>query len=128
MPAKVFVCLLTSETSSLPAAELVQRLQVSPASISKAVAYLEQLRLIRRERETRKRRERYVIDADVWYLACSQVVEFCATWENAARRGAEVLGGTPAGARLDEMSQYFENVGRDLARSAERWQHIFRTR
>ena len=28
-------------------------------------------------------------------------------------------------ARLDRMSRYFEHVGTDLARSAERWRSIF---
>jgi predicted transcriptional regulator len=126
MTARVLVCLFTSDTSSLTAAELVQRLQVSPASISKAVAYLEQLELVRRERDARQRRERYVVDDDVWYRACSREVQICEMWANAARQGAEVLGAaTPAGARLSEMNQFFGFVGRDMAQAAEHWRHVF---
>ncbi|MFD0467350.1 MarR family transcriptional regulator [Nonomuraea thailandensis] len=50
-PARVLACLYITDSGSLTAAELVQRLQVSPASISKAVGQLEQQRLIRRERD-----------------------------------------------------------------------------
>jgi DNA-binding transcriptional ArsR family regulator len=128
MPARVLACVLTSDDSSLSAADLVQRLRVSPASVSKAVAYLEQLLLIRRERDASRRRERYVIDDDVWYLACRREVEVCATWAGAARHGAEILGDTPAGTRLDEMSRYFEHVGQDLARAAEHWRRVFTPR
>jgi DNA-binding MarR family transcriptional regulator len=50
------------------ASELAARLQVSPASISKAVAFLDSQGLVRRERDER-RRERYVVDDDIWYQA-----------------------------------------------------------
>ncbi|MEU7856604.1 helix-turn-helix domain-containing protein [Nonomuraea sp. NPDC049141] len=70
MMAKVLVYLFTSDTEGLTAAELIQRLRVSPASISKAVGYLERLGLIRREREGR-RRERYIVLDDIWYRTWS---------------------------------------------------------
>src|SRR5690242_1226651 len=37
MMSRVLACLYTSDTGSLTASELVQRLQVSPASVSKAI-------------------------------------------------------------------------------------------
>jgi hypothetical protein len=124
MPARVLVCLLTAGDGALSAAGLVHRLRVSPASVSKAVAVLEQIGLVRRERGARDRRERYVVDDDVWYRACSQVVQACGVWEASSRQGAELLGGTTAGARLAEMSRYFEHVGRDLAQAAEHWRRV----
>jgi DNA-binding CsgD family transcriptional regulator len=66
MTARVLTCLFTTDAGSLTASELVQRLQVSPASVSKAIAFLESQGLVRRERDER-RRERYVVDDDVWY-------------------------------------------------------------
>lgn len=125
MPARVLVCVLTSPDGSLSAAELVHRLRVSPAAVSKAVSYLVAIGLIRRERDGR-RRERYFMDDDVWYRALSQQVRVCETWADAARRGAGVLGRTPAGARLTEMGEYFDNVGRDLAAAADHWRLVFR--
>lgn len=123
MPARVLGSLLVSEQGSLIAAELTHRLQVSPASVSKAINYLESLELIKRERA--QRHERYFVGDDIWYRAYLRQVQVCATWASAARQGANVLGGTPTGARLNQMSQYFEHVGRDLANSAERWRQVF---
>ena len=37
MTARVFVCLLTADTSGLTAADLVRRLQVSPASVTRTL-------------------------------------------------------------------------------------------
>ncbi|MFC5826349.1 MarR family transcriptional regulator [Nonomuraea insulae] len=65
MTARVLTCLYTNDSGSLTAAELVQRLQVSPASISKAIGELERHELIRRESDPRRRRDRSVIDPDV---------------------------------------------------------------
>jgi hypothetical protein len=126
MPARVLTCLLTGETGSLTAADLVHRLQVSPASISKAVGYLEQIHVVRRERD--HRRERYVIDDDVWYRACEGQVRICELWADFAARGAQVLGiDTPAGVRLDYMSRFFGFVGRDMAAAAQHRRHVFAT-
>lgn len=126
MRARVLVCLITSDTSSRTAAELAERLRVSPASISKAIGYLEQIGLVRRERDAGGRRERYVIDDDVWYRAYSREVQLCELWASSARQGVEVLGAaTPAGVRLNEMNQFFALIGRDMAQAAEHWRRVF---
>ena len=41
MTARVLTCLFTADAGSLTASELAQHLQVSPASVSKAIAFLE---------------------------------------------------------------------------------------
>jgi DNA-binding transcriptional ArsR family regulator len=116
MAARVLVCLFTTDAGALTAADLVQQLQVSPASISKAVGYLEELELVRRERDPRRRRERYVVDDDVWLRAWTASARKNATWADAAQQGAEVLGATtPAGARLAGMGQFFARLSNDMA-------------
>lgn len=127
MPARVLTCLFLSDSGSFTAAELVERLRVSPASISKAVGYLESLGLVRRERDNR-RRERYLIDDDVWYRAWSSSNRSLAMWADAARQGADVLGpATPAGARLRTTSQFFDFVGQDMVKAAEHWRQTLST-
>lgn len=107
MPARVFVCLLASGPGSLTSAELVRGLQVSPASVSKAIGYLEEIELVRRTQES-GRRERYVIDDDVWLRAFKADTGAHAEVAAAARRGIELFGaGTPAGARLERMAGFF---------------------
>src|SRR3954454_12208139 len=68
MTARVLACIYTTDAGSLTASELAQRLEVSPASISKAITFLESQDLVRRERDER-RRERYAVDDELWYQA-----------------------------------------------------------
>ncbi|MFI9269986.1 helix-turn-helix domain-containing protein [Kitasatospora sp. NPDC052896] len=126
MMARVLACLYTTDTGGLTAAELVQRLRVSPASISLAIGFLEERELVRRERGSRGRRERYVIDDDVWYRALLASARTNAGLADAARHGAEVLGAvTPAGARLEDMGQFLAHVCHDLVERAEYWRQVF---
>ena len=66
MPARVFVTLLATDSGALTAAELAERLQVSPAAILGAVRYLIQVDLITRERDPGSRRDRYQVFDDAW--------------------------------------------------------------
>ncbi|MDL4773083.1 GbsR/MarR family transcriptional regulator [Actinomadura xylanilytica] len=116
MPARVLTCLFAADTGSLTAGELVRHLRVSPASVSKAIGYLEGLGLVRRERDLRVRRERYHVDDDVWIRAWTASAQKNTLWSDAARRGVEILGaGTPAGARLAVMGRFFAQLGDDMA-------------
>ncbi|MFI1400089.1 MarR family transcriptional regulator [Streptomyces sp. NPDC020681] len=116
MAARVLTCLFTTDSGSLTAAELAQLLRVSPASVSKAVGYLEDLDLIRRARDPRTRRERYAVDDDVWLRAWSTSAQKNTLWSDAARQGAEIFDSTtPAGARLEHMGLFFARLGDDMA-------------
>jgi DNA-binding transcriptional ArsR family regulator len=117
MASRVFVTLFTSDAGSLTAAELVGLLRVSPASISKAVGYLEQLELVTRERDARGRRERYAVGGgDVWLRAWAASARKSASWAEAAREGVTVLGAdTPAGERLGDMGRFFSQLAADMS-------------
>ncbi len=119
MASSVLTCLYTSDAGSLTAAELVQRLQVSPASVSKAIALLEVHGLVQRER-TEGRRERYVADNEVWYQSMIAAVRSNAQLAETARQGVTVLGpGSPAAVRLENMAHFLDVVGESIARAAE---------
>lgn len=116
MAARVLTCLVTTDDGALTATELVQRLRVSPASVSKAVGYLEGLDLIRRERDPRQRRERYLIDDDVWLRTWLTSARRNAMWADTAKQGAEIFDATtPAGARLNHMSEFFARLSEDMS-------------
>ncbi|MFC8828050.1 helix-turn-helix domain-containing protein [Streptomyces sp. NPDC057137] len=116
MASRVLVRLFLTDSGGLTAADLVGQLRVSPASVSKAVSYLEGLEVVRRERDPRGRRERYVVDDDVWLRAWARDTRSTANWADTARRGVGVVGaGTPAGVRLDRMSQFFATLSEDMA-------------
>ncbi|WP_406073938.1 DUF480 domain-containing protein [Streptomyces virginiae] len=122
MTARVLACLYITDGGSLTATELAQRLQVSPASVSKAVGELEQQELIRRERDTGRRRDRYVIDADAWFRGWMASARQNAMLADFTLRGAQVLGATtPAGTRMQDIGHFFEHVGRAMIEAAEQW-------
>ncbi|MCZ4119829.1 MarR family transcriptional regulator [Streptomyces sp. H39-S7] len=125
--ARVLVCLYTTDEGCLTAAELVQRLQVSPASISKAITFLDSQGLIRRERDER-RRERYVVDDDVWYQAMISSVRSNAQIIDTARQGVGVLGrDTPAAARLENIARFLDFVSESITRAAEQAREVLHT-
>ncbi|MFJ8107212.1 helix-turn-helix domain-containing protein [Streptomyces sp. NPDC096132] len=124
MMARVMACLTLTDTGSLTASELVQRLQVSPASISKAIAFLESQGLARRERDER-RRERYVVDDDIWYQSMMASAKATAQIVEIAQQGVGVLGpGTPAGTRLENVARFLDFVSESTARAAEQARDI----
>ncbi|SEH01321.1 MarR family protein [Nonomuraea solani] len=124
MSARVLACLCLTHSGGLTAADLVQRLRVSPASISKAVGELEVMNLIGRERNHR-RRDRYIVDQEIWYRSLLASAQFNTNIAKVARESAEALGrSTPAGARMNAMSEFFEQVGRETIAVAERYRHI----
>ncbi|MFF7940810.1 helix-turn-helix domain-containing protein [Nocardia gamkensis] len=124
--ANVMTALYAVDTAGLTAAELAQRLHVSPATISSAVRLLETQGLIRRERDGARRRERYVIDDDAWVRATLASAQQIRDLAEAARQGIAVFGATTAaGSRLHTMSEFLEFVGHDMVASAERWREIF---
>ncbi|MCF1598037.1 GbsR/MarR family transcriptional regulator [Streptomyces muensis] len=127
MMARVLTCLYTSDAGSLTAAELVQRLQVSPASISKAIAFLEGQGLVRRERDER-RRERYVADNDVWYQSMIASARSTTQLAETAREGVHVLGrDTPAAIRLENIARFLDFVSESIARAADQARDILHT-
>ncbi|MEU6039614.1 helix-turn-helix domain-containing protein [Actinomadura sp. NPDC047616] len=128
MTARVLACLYTTDSGSLTAAELVRHLQVSPASVSKAITFLEEQDLVRRERDER-RRERYVVDDDVWYQSMIASARSLAQVAETARQGVGILGpGTPAAARLEGAARFLDFVGESTVRAAEQAREVLHTR
>nr|WP_329815886.1 MarR family transcriptional regulator [Streptomyces sp. JV185] len=124
MTARVLAGLYTTDAGSLTASELAGRLQVSPASVSKAVTFLESQGLIRRERDER-RRERYVVDNDVMYQSTIAGARATAHLGEIARQGVDVLGsGTPAAARLENIARFVDFVSESIARAADQAREI----
>ena len=120
MICRVFTCLTTADSGSMTSAELVRRLRVSPASISKAIGFLEGQHLVRRERDGR--RERYVVDDDMWYRASVATAATNKLFAEAALAGAAALGpDTPAGARLADSGRFLKYLSEDLLRHVEYW-------
>jgi DNA-binding transcriptional ArsR family regulator len=128
MMSRVLTSLYTSDAGSLTASELVARLQVSPASVSKAIARLESQGLVRRERDER-RRERYVVDDDVWYQGMIAGARSNAQLAEIARQGVGILGrDTPAAARLENIARFLDFAAESITRAAEQAREILFTK
>jgi DNA-binding transcriptional regulator GbsR (MarR family) len=66
MPARVMMALVGSPDDGYTAADLAERLGVSPAAVSGAVRYLISMRLIQRLSRPGDRRDRYDLVDDAW--------------------------------------------------------------
>lgn len=122
MPARVFVTLLATDSGQLTAAELAERLQVSPAAISGAVRYLVQVNLASREREPGSRRDHYRVYDDAWYEATVRRDRMMARWNASMHEGINALGQhTRAGQRLTESLEFFTFIEQELPHLLQRW-------
>jgi DNA-binding transcriptional regulator GbsR (MarR family) len=125
MAARVFAALLIAESGQMTAAELGSLLRASPAAISGAVRYLEQLALAAREREPGTRHDVYRVNSDVWYRVTVSRDRLLAQFIAALGAGIAAAGpDTPAGRRLRETRSFFTFLLHEMPRLLERWQSL----
>ncbi|MCX5412285.1 helix-turn-helix domain-containing protein [Streptomyces sp. NBC_00059] len=128
MASRVLTCLFVTDAGSLTASELASRLQVSPASVSKAVTFLESQSLVRRERDER-RRDRYVVDGELFYQATIASARANDLLVETARKGVAVLGpDTPAAMRLENVARFLDFISESITRAAEQARAVLHTR
>ncbi|RJQ53254.1 MAG: MarR family transcriptional regulator [Actinobacteria bacterium] len=122
MAARVFVALLVSDDGKMTAAEIADRLQVSPAAVSSAVRFLTQVNLVGREREPGSRSDRISVRGDCWYEATLRKDQVMSRWREDVRGGVEAVGqDTPAGERLAETLLFLEFIEEEMPKLLERW-------
>ncbi|MGW6955281.1 helix-turn-helix domain-containing protein [Streptomyces chartreusis] len=127
MTARVLTCLFTTDAGSLTASQLAAHLNVSPASISKAITFLESQSLVRRERDER-RRDRYIVDDELFYQATLASARANDQLVATARQGVTVLGPhTPAAARLENIARFLDYISDSITRAAEQARQVLHT-
>ncbi|WP_433366601.1 helix-turn-helix domain-containing protein [Actinoplanes sp. CA-142083] len=127
MTARVLTCLFTTDAGSLTASELAQRLQVSPASVSKAITFLESQSLVRRERDER-RRDRYLVDDELFFQATLASARANDQLVQAARQGVAILGpDTRAAARLENIARFLDFISESITRAAVQAREVLHT-
>ncbi|MFB6931452.1 helix-turn-helix domain-containing protein [Streptomyces chartreusis] len=127
MTARVLTCLFTTDAGSLTASQLAAHLNVSPASISKAIAFLESQSLVRRERDER-RRDRYIVDDELFYQATLASARANDQLVATARQGVTVLGPhTPAATRLENIARFLDYISDSITRAAEQARQVLHT-
>jgi predicted transcriptional regulator len=121
-PARIFVALLTADSSRLTAAELAELLQASPASVSGGVRYLVQVGLVAAEGEPGSRRQHYWVSEDVWQDIVRLRDGMFRRWGAELRNGVEILGPqSPAGRRMAATVRYFEFITAEMSGLLSRW-------
>ncbi|WP_284744541.1 GbsR/MarR family transcriptional regulator [Amycolatopsis sp. RTGN1] len=125
MSARVFAALMTTDDARLTAADLASQLSVSPAAISGAVRFLEQIGLVAKEREPGERRDHYRLFDDLWYATFLKRDRMIIMWRDAAGDGIDALGeDSPAGQRLAEMRDFLSFMLEELNGMYERWHKL----
>jgi DNA-binding transcriptional ArsR family regulator len=123
MPARVFAAIFTSPEGALTAADIAERLSVSPAAVSKAVQTLTQVRLLHREYVPGSRRDRYRVGEDVWADVWGFRVEWLRSLATMARDSVDAVGGedSQAGARMAELYDLCVFLTDELIDIFEHW-------
>ncbi len=122
MAARVFAAVLSSEGAKMTAGDLSELLRASPAAISGAVRYLEQVDMITRYREPGSRRDVFALEDDVWYEAFAHKDEIMSQWMRTAAQGVELFGAdTEVGRRLDEAREFDQFIIEEMPLLIERW-------
>ncbi|NIH82974.1 GbsR/MarR family transcriptional regulator [Amycolatopsis viridis] len=123
MPARVFAALVVTDESRLTAGEIGEKLQISPAAVSGAVRYLEQVGMVVREREPGSRRDHFRVTDDMWFASMRKRDRLMELWRDAAVEGIPVVGeDTPAGKRLADMRDFLGFLIEQLPLLFERWE------
>lgn len=122
MPARVFAALMVSAEGSLTAADLSERLRVSPAAVSGAVRYLTGVRMIERRRPLGARRDEYWLHDDHWYEMVLQRDSLLQAWSAQMKDGVAVVGAdTAAGRRMAVTAAFFDFLFDEMQALMERW-------
>jgi MarR family len=124
MPARVLVTLTAADEPTLTAADLSQRLDVSPAAISGAIRYLSHIGLIVREPVPGSRTLHYRLPDDVFYESSVTRRGPIKMVADLATEGVGAVGGpdTAAGQRLAEMAGFYRFIDTELDGMLARWQ------
>lgn len=123
MPSRVFAALLISQQGSMTAAELAAALRVSPAAVSTAVRWLDQIGMVSRRSVPGSRREHYVVDSDSLVRLIVHDTRALSAWIAGFDKGLEVVvpGSAPAH-RLTELQEFFAFLVSEMDGVLQRWQ------
>lgn len=122
MASRVFAAVLCVDAGRATVSELSAMLMASPAAISGAVRYLEQVDLVRRSRDPGDRRDVYSVGDDVWYESLAHREGMLALWERTMADGVAALGlDSTAGRRMAETQAFFTFWREELPGVLERW-------
>ncbi|MEV4753515.1 MarR family transcriptional regulator [Micromonospora sp. NPDC049559] len=121
MAARVVYTVMSAD-DPMTAAEIGERLGVSPAAISGAVRHLTQLGMLIREPVPGSRRDRYRVPEDSWLEVLNLKGGVYKMFADMADEGVRALGEqTPGGRRVAYMRDFFVFVQGEIDGMVARW-------
>jgi DNA-binding IclR family transcriptional regulator len=122
MPARVMMALVGSPDEGYTAAELADRLGVSPAAVSGAVRYLISMRLIQRLSRPGDRRDRYDLTDDAWSgMITSNAPLYAALAGHMDRIADENTDAPISVARAREVAEFLRFLTERMPRLVDEW-------
>lgn len=122
VPSLVFSALLVDDDGRMTSAELAETLHLSAASISGAVRYLEQIGMMRRERERGSRRDVYVVEEDAWHAALLRRDQVYGPMIAALTAGLTAVDpDTPAHRRILVTREFMAFINEEMQALADKW-------
>jgi DNA-binding transcriptional regulator GbsR (MarR family) len=122
MPARVWTAALAAETETVTPSDFAAVLGVSPAAVSGAVRYLQQIGLLERVAVPGSRRQHYSSPVHLWYDTFVAREQEMASYAAIIDDGIKAVGAaTPAGERLAELGEFFAFIGHELPRLVDQW-------
>lgn len=122
MPARVMMALVGSPDDGYTAAELAERLGVSPAAVSGAVRYLVSMRMIQRVSRPGERRDRYDFVDDAWAGVIAANAPMYAALAASMDAIADQNADAPASvARARDVADFLRYLAERMPRLAAEW-------
>lgn len=121
MPARVLMALVAAPEGGYTAAELAERLEVSPAAVSGAVRYLQDAHFARRLPQAGHRRDRYDLVADSFHsVVIGNLPVYLRMADYVERIAAEAH--TPAAAeRSTQMAGFLRFMAERMPQLVDEW-------
>ncbi|HWI31451.1 MAG TPA: helix-turn-helix domain-containing protein [Microbacterium sp.] len=123
MPARVMMALVGSPDAGYSAAELADRLGVSPAAVSGAVRYLQSLRMIQRLSRPGERIARYDLMDDGWHSMITANAPMYAKLAESIDAIAELNGDAPLSvARAHRVADFLRYLAERMPQLVVEWE------
>ncbi len=128
MPARVMMALIAAPADGYTSADLCERLGVSPAAVSGAMRYLEQVNFVHRGTVRGERRERYQLVPQALYYS---IVNNTPVYNRSAAALDEMAEGLAddevAQARARDIAEFLRFLARRMPQLIDEWEHAGRT-
>ena len=122
MAARVLMVLMAADEEGLTAGAISGRLSVSPAAVSGAVRYLQQLGMVVRTAVPGSRSDVYAVPENSWYVSAIVRGGLYKRLADLSDQGAQAAGGPgTANRRLGEMRDFFLFLDEESGKMRERW-------